>query len=62
MQRSRRLDAGSAIMGFSQITVITLVVVILAFGSVGNQKVLVSIIDEVKFLDGANTAGRCTST
>lgn len=43
--RSRRLDSGSAIMEFSQITVITLVVVILGFGSVGNQKVLVSITD-----------------
>lgn len=44
LQRSCCLDSGSAIMGFSQITVITLVVVILG-SFLGSQKALVSFTD-----------------
>lgn len=44
LQRSCCLDSGSAIMGFSQITVITLVAVIQG-GFLGRQKALVSFSD-----------------
>ena len=43
LQRSHCLDSGSAIMGFSQITVITLVVVIRG-SFLGRQKASVSFI------------------